>query len=173
MSETDFGERKAEYDPDNDPTKDYEIYNNGDIEYGSEFTGEATLSKIKEHEQYGTSFVLILVDHELEQKALIRTSTIFYKNEDNDNAEEILYGKKGSKKYVFLDEFFHLVKPEENPKLNQLPHRSVNYNTFRESFNNTVKSMTIKAEESTNAMAKANHSPIFHITNIELLKPTE
>jgi hypothetical protein len=172
MSDMNFGEKESGYDPENDPTKDYEIYNNGDIEYDAEFTGEATLSKIKEHEQYGTSFVLILVDHEMEQKALIRFSTEFYED-DETGEKEILYGKKGSKKYIFLDEFFNKVKPSENPKLNQKPYRSVNYNQFRESFNNSVNSMTIKAVESSNAMAKANHSPIFHITNIEMLVPEE
>ncbi|MEN4017277.1 MAG: hypothetical protein PQ975_03325 [Methanobacterium sp.] len=130
--------------------EDYETIYLSDVEVGNEITGEIYISELKTKEFKGNEFqqfYLIITDRENKQKWVCGINTSVY---TNDGIVSI-YGAKGGRVYQLIDSLSHALNGTE---LEQLESYSVVFNTFRETINEKVEKVTVKAVQPSNPNAK-------------------
>jgi hypothetical protein len=130
--------------------EDYETIYLSDVEVGNEITGEIYISELKTKEFKGNEFqqfYLIITDRENKQKWVCGINTSVY---TNDGIVSI-YGAKGGRVYQLIDSLSHALNSTE---LEQLESYSVVFNTFRETINEKVEKVTVKAVQPSNPNAK-------------------
>lgn len=130
--------------------EDYETIYLSDVEVGNEITGEIYISELKTKEFKGNEFqqfYLIITDRENKQKWVCGINTSVY---TNDGIVSI-YGAKGGRVYQLIDSLSHALNGTE---LEQLESYSVVFNTFRETINEKVEKVRVKAVQSSNPNAK-------------------
>ena len=129
---------------------DYETMYLSQLEPESEITGEIYVGELKSKEIKGKEvqeFYVIITDHENKQKWICGLITSAYF--DDDVAK--IYGEKGGRIYELIDSLSHALNDTE---LDQLESYSVVFDTFRETVNNSVKSVTVKAVQASNPNAR-------------------
>jgi len=130
--------------------EDYETIYLSDVEVGNEITGEIYISELKTKEFKGNEFqqfYLIITDRENKQKWVCGINTSAYTNNDIVS----IYGAKGGRVYQLIDSLNHSLNGTE---LEQLESYSVVFDTFRESINENVEKVTVKAVQPSNPNAK-------------------
>ncbi|MEW6655021.1 MAG: hypothetical protein AB1394_16350 [Bacteroidota bacterium] len=130
--------------------EDYETIYLSDVEVGNEITGEIYISELKTKEFKGNEFqqfYLIITDRENKQKWVCGINTSVYTNNDIVS----IYGAKGGRVYQLIDSLNHSLNGTE---LEQLESYSVVFDTFRESINEKVEKVTVKAVQPSNPNAK-------------------
>ncbi len=130
--------------------EDYENFYLSDVEVGSEISGEIYVSELKTKEFKGNEFqqfYLIIKDHENKQKWVCSINTSVYTNDDVVS----IYGAKGGRVYQLIDSLSHALNDTE---LEQLESYSVVFDTFRNTINEKVDEITVKAVQSSNPNAK-------------------
>lgn len=130
--------------------EDYETKYLSQLEVESEITGEIYLSEIKTKELKGNEiqqFYLIVTDHKNKQKWVCGITTSVYTNNDVIS----IYGEKGGRVYQLIDSLNHALNDTE---LENLESYSVVFDTFRETINEKVDEVTVKAVQSSNPNAK-------------------
>ncbi|MEN4006060.1 MAG: hypothetical protein PQ964_01650 [Methanobacteriaceae archaeon] len=130
--------------------EDYETIYLSDLEVGAEITGEIYISELKTKEFKGNEFqqfYLIIIDRENKQKWVCGINPSVYTNDDIVS----VYGAKGGRVYQLIDSLNHSLNGTE---LEQLESYSVVFNTFRESINEKVEKVTVKAVQPSNPNAK-------------------
>jgi hypothetical protein len=129
---------------------DYETMYLSQLEPESEITGEIYVGELKSKEIKGKEvqeFYVIITDHENKQKWICGLITSAYF--DDDVAK--IYGEKGGRIYELIDSLSHALNDTE---LDQLESYSVVFDTFRETVNKSVKSVTVKAVQASNPNAR-------------------
>lgn len=129
---------------------DYETMFLSQLEIESEITGEIYVGELKSKEIKGKEvqeFYVIITDHENKQKWICGLITSAYF--DDDVAK--IYGEKGGRIYELIDSLSHALNDTE---LDQLESYSVVFDTFRETVNKSVKSVTVKAVQASNPNAR-------------------
>jgi len=130
--------------------EDYETAYLSELEVGDELTGEIYLSELKTQEFRGNEiqqFYLIVTDHENKKKWVCGINTSVYKNDDVIS----IYGAKGGRVYQLIDSLNHVLNGTE---LGHLESYSVVFDTFRDTVNEKVDNITVKAVQSNNPNAK-------------------
>jgi hypothetical protein len=130
--------------------EDYETAYLSELEVGDELTGEIYLSELKTQEFRGNEiqqFYLIITDHDNKKKWVCGLNTSVYKNDDIVS----IYGAKGGRVYQFIDSLNHALNGTE---LDHLESYSVVFETFRDTVNEKVDNITVKAVQSSNPNAK-------------------
>ena len=143
--------------------EDYKTTYLSEVEVGNEITGEIYLSEIKTQDFKGNEinqFYLIITDHENKQKWVCGINTSVYTNDDIVS----IYGAKGGRVYQLIDSLSHALNGTE---LNQLESYSVVFDTFRETINEKVDKVTIKAVQPSNPNAKTPNLSVVEATAIE------
>jgi hypothetical protein len=146
--------------------EDYETIYLSDVEIGNEITGEIYVSELKTKEFKGNEFqqfYLIIKDHENKQKWVCSINTSVYTNEDIVS----IYGAKGGRVYQLIDTLNHALNDTE---LEQLESYSVVFDTFRETVNEKVDKVTIKAVQPSNPNAK---TPNLIVVKAEAIEDAE
>ncbi|MGF7118031.1 hypothetical protein [Methanobacterium oryzae] len=136
--------------------EDYETKYLSQLEIGSEITGDIYIGELKAKEIKGKEvqeFYIIVSDHKNKQKWICGLITSAYF--DDDIAK--IYGEKGGRVYELIDSLSHALNGTE---LNNLESYSVVFDTFRETINERVESVTVKATQASNPNAK---TPNLHI----------
>ena len=129
---------------------DYETMYLSQLEPESEITGEIYVGELKSKEIKGKEvqeFYVIITDRENKQKWICGLITSAYF--DDDIAK--IYGEKGGRIYELIDSLSHALNDTE---LDQLESYSVVFDTFRETVNNSVKEVTVKAVQASNPNAR-------------------
>ena len=129
---------------------DYETMYLSQLEPESEITGEIYVGELKSKEIKGKEvqeFYVIITDHENKQKWICGLITSAYF--DDDVAK--IYGEKGGRIYELIDSLSHALNDTE---IDQLESYSVVFDTFRETVNKSVKSVTVKAVQASNPNAR-------------------
>jgi len=129
---------------------DYETKYLSQLEIGSEITGDIYIGELKSKEiksKEVQEFYIIITDHKNKQKWICGLITSAYF--DDDIAK--IYGEKGGRIYQLIDSLSHALNGTE---INQLESYSVVYETFRETINERVEEVTVKAVKSSNQNAK-------------------
>lgn len=140
--------------------EDYTTIYLSDLEVGSEISGEVYISELKTKEYKGNEFqqfYLIIKDHKNKQKWVCSVNTSVYTNDEVVS----IYGAKGGRVYQLIDSLNHALNDTE---LNQLESYSVVFNTFKETVNEKVEEVTVKAVEPSNQNAKT--------PNLQIVKAT-
>lgn len=130
--------------------EDYKTFYLSELEIGSEITGEVYISDLKTKEFKGNEFqqfYLIIKDHNNKQKWVCSINTSVYKNDD----VVTIYGAKGGRVYQLIDSLNHALNGTE---LGQLDSYSVLFDTFKETVNEKVDKITVKAVQPSNPNAK-------------------
>jgi len=143
--------------------EDYETIYLSDVEIGNEITGEIYISELKTKEFKGNEFnqfYLIIKDHKNKQKWVCSINTSVYTNNDIVS----IYGTKGGRVYQLIDSLNHALNGTE---LEQLESYSVIFETFRETVNEKVDKVTIKAVQSSNPNAKTPNLSVVKAEPIE------
>jgi hypothetical protein len=146
--------------------EDYETIYLSDVEVGNEISGEIYISELKTKEFKGTEFqqfYLIIKDHENKQKWVCSINSSVYTNNDIVS----IYGAKGGRVYQLIDSLNHALNDTE---LEQLESYSVVFETFRETINEKVDKVTIKAVQSSNPNAK---TPNLSVVKAEAIEEAE
>lgn len=136
--------------------EDYETMYLSQLEIGSKITGDIYVGELKAKEIKGKEvqeFYVIISDHKNKQKWICGLITSAYFDEDIAK----IYGEKGGRIYELIDSLSHSLNDTE---LNHLESYSVVFNTFRETINERVESVTVKAAKASNPNAK---TPNIHI----------
>lgn len=142
---------------------DYETMFLSQLEIESEITGEIYVGELKSKEIKGKEvqeFYVIITDHENKQKWICGLITSAYF--DDDVAK--IYGEKGGRIYELIDSLSHALNDTE---LNQLESYSVVFDTFRETVNKSVKSVTVKAVQASNPNARTPNLKIVKADTFE------
>jgi hypothetical protein len=142
---------------------DYKTTYLSELEVGSEITGEIYISEIKTQEFRGSEiqqFYLIITDHENKQKWVCGINTSVYTNDDIVS----IYGAKGGRVYQLIDSLNHALNDTE---LEQLESYSVVFDTFRETVNEKVDKVTVKAVQPSNPNAKTSNISVIKAEPIE------
>lgn len=144
--------------------EDYETIYLSDVEVGNEITGEVYISELKTKEFKGNEFqqfYLIIKDHENKQKWVCSINTSVYVNDDVVS----IYGAKGGRVYQLIDSLSHALNDTE---LEQLESYSVVFDTFRETINEKVDKITVKAVQPSNLHAKTPNLSVVGADAIEV-----
>ena len=142
---------------------DYETRYLSELEIESEITGEIYVGELKSKEIKGKEvqeFYVIITDHENKQKWICGLITSAYF--DDDIAK--IYGEKGGRIYELIDSLSHALNDTE---LDQLESYSVVFDTFRETVNKSVKSVTVKAVQASNPNARTPNLKIVKADTFE------
>ena len=142
---------------------DYKIIYLSELEVENEITGEIYLSEIKTQDFKGNEinqFYLIITDHENKQKWVCGINTSVYTNDDIVS----IYGAKGGRVYQLIDSLSHALNDTE---LEQLESYSVVFDTFRETINEKVDKITVKAVQPSNPNAKTSNLSVVKAEPIE------
>ena len=142
---------------------DYETMFLSQLEIESEITGEIYVGELKSKEIKGKEvqeFYVIITDHENKQKWICGLITSAYF--DDDVAK--IYGEKGGRIYELIDSLSHALNDTE---LDQLESYSVVFDTFRETVNKSVKSVTVKAVQASNPNARTPNLKIVKADTFE------
>lgn len=142
---------------------DYETMYLSQLEPESEITGEIYVGELKSKEIKGKEvqeFYVIITDHENKQKWICGLITSAYF--DDDVAK--IYGEKGGRIYELIDSLSHALNDTE---LDQLESYSVVFDTFRETVNKSVKSVTVKAVQASNPNARTPNLKIVKADEFE------
>ena len=142
---------------------DYETMYLSQLEPESEITGEIYVGELKSKEIKGKEvqeFYVIITDRENKQKWICGLITSAYF--DDDIAK--IYGEKGGRIYELIDSLSHALNDTE---LDQLESYSVVFDTFRETVNNNVKDVTVKAVQASNPNAKTPNLKIVKADTFE------
>jgi len=129
---------------------DYETKYLSQLEFESEITGDIYIGELKSKEiksKEVQEFYIIITDHKNKQKWICGLITSAYF--DDDVAK--IYGEKGGRIYQLIDSLSHALNGTE---LNQLESYSVVYDTFRQTINERVEEVTVKAVKASNQNAK-------------------
>lgn len=143
--------------------EDYEATYLSELEEGNEITGEVYISEIKTSEFRGNEihqFYLIITDHENKKKWVCGINTSVYTNDDVVS----IYGAKGGRVYQLIDSLNHALNGTE---LEQLESYSVVFDTFRDTVNEKVDKVTVKAVQPSNANAKTVNLSVVKAEPIE------
>ena len=143
---------------------DYETMYLSQLEIESEITGEIYVGELKSKEIKGKEvqeFYVIVTDHENKQKWICGLITSAYF--DDDIAK--IYGEKGGRIYELIDSLSHALN---NTELNQLESYSVVFDTFRETINNRIKNVTVKAVQASNPNARTPNLQIVKADSFEV-----
>jgi len=130
--------------------EDYETMYLSQLEVGSKISGEIYVGELKSKEiksKEVQEFYIIITDHKNKQKWICGLITSAYF--DDDVAK--IYGEKGGRIYELIDSLSHALNGTE---LNQLESYSVVFDTFRETLNGKVESVTVKAAQASNPNAR-------------------
>ena len=142
---------------------DYETMYLSQLEPESEITGEIYVGELKSKEIKGKEvqeFYVIITDRENKQKWICGLITSAYF--DDDIAK--IYGEKCGRIYELIDSLSHALNDTE---LDQLESYSVVFDTFRETVNNNVKDVTVKAVQASNPNAKTPNLKIVKADTFE------
>jgi hypothetical protein len=142
---------------------DYETMYLSQLEPESEITGEIYVGELKSKEIKGKEvqeFYVIITDHENKQKWICGLITSAYF--DDDIAK--IYGEKGGRIYELIDSLSHALNDTE---IDQLESYSVVFDTFRETVNKSVKSVTVKAVQASNPNARTPNLKIVKADEFE------
>lgn len=142
---------------------DYETMYLSQLEPESEITGEIYVGELKSKEIKGKEvqeFYVIITDRENKQKWICGLITSAYF--DDDVAK--IYGEKGGRIYELIDSLSHALNDTE---LDQLESYSVVFDTFRETVNKSVKSVTVKAVQASNPNARTPNLKIVKADEFE------
>ncbi len=142
---------------------DYETMYLSQLEPESEITGEIYVGELKSKEIKGKEvqeFYVIITDRENKQKWICGLITSAYF--DDDVAK--IYGEKGGRIYELIDSLSHTLNDTE---LDQLESYSVVFDTFRETVNKSVKSVTVKAVQASNPNARTPNLKIVKADEFE------
>jgi len=143
--------------------EDYETIYLSDVEVGNKITGEIYISKLKTKEFKGNEFqqfYLIITDRENKKKWVCGINASVYTN--NDTVK--IYGAKGGRVYQLIDSLNHALN---NTKLNQLESYSVVFDTFKETVNEKVEKVTVKAVQPSNSNAKIPNLSVVEASTVE------
>lgn len=156
MNLNDFGVLKYE-NQDSKSTDNYKTKYMQDIDEKDHITGKMAISPIKEGE-YGNMFYIWIIDHEREEKWGIKMQNPFVIEE---NGVTKIYAKEG-RLYKFLDSLFKEILGKKYEK-----HKSYTFDfeIFRKTINNTIKSITVHAVP--NEHPKAKYSD-FEVIDVEI-----
>lgn len=144
--------------------EDYKTTYLSELEVGNEITGEIYLSELKTQEFRGNEiqqFYLIVTDHDNKQKWVCGINTSVYTNDD----VVTIYGAKGGRVYQLIDSLNHALNDTE---LEQLESYSVVFDTFRETVNEKVDNVTVKAVQPSNPNAKTPNLSVVKAEAIEV-----
>ncbi|MGB9978516.1 hypothetical protein [Methanobacterium sp.] len=142
---------------------DYETMYLSQLELESEITGEIYVGELKSKEIKGKEvqeFYVIITDHKNKQKWICGLITSAYFDEDIAK----IYGEKGGRIYELIDSLSHALNDTE---LNQLESYSVIFDTFRETVNERVKNITVKAVQASNPNARTPNLKIVKAETFE------
>lgn len=142
---------------------DYETMYLSQLEPESEITGEIYVGELKSKEIKGKEvqeFYVIITDHENKQKWICGLITSAY----FDDEVAKIYGEKGGRIYELIDSLSHALNDTE---LDQLESYSVVFDTFRETVNKSVKSVTVKAVQASNPNARTPNLKIVKADEFE------
>lgn len=110
---------------------------------GEIYIGEIKKTSIERSESY--QFYVILTDNDSQRKWICSLVTSYYPETGN------IYGEKGGRVYTFIDTLNHVINKDP---LNLQDSYSVNFNTFRDTVNDNVSAVTVKAVSPLNPHAK-------------------
>ncbi|MEL7669892.1 hypothetical protein [Methanobacterium sp.] len=142
---------------------DYETMYLSQLEPESEITGEIYVGELKSKEIKGKEvqeFYVIITDRENKQKWICGLITSAY----FDDEVAKIYGEKGGRIYELIDSLSHALNDTE---LDQLESYSVVFDTFRETVNKSVKSVTVKAVQASNPNARTPNLKIVKADEFE------
>jgi hypothetical protein len=130
----DFGIKKGK-----DRTENYEIKYLNELIPQEEISGEIYIGDIKSREiqkKEVNEFYVIITDHETELKWICGFIPSYYPETG------IIYGEKSGRFYNFIDSLNHIVNDTERDYKDSY---SVDFETFRNSVNNNISKVTVKA----------------------------
>jgi len=146
----------------NDPTQNYKSEYLSQLGYGEEITGEIFIGELKTKEIKSKEvheFYVIITDNKNEKKWICGLITSAYF--DDDVAK--IYGEKGGRIYQLIDSLSHTLN---NTKLNELESYSVVFDTFRETVNEQVETVTAKTVKPSNPNARSPNIEIINAVKV-------
>ena len=129
-------------------TEDYNTKFLSELIQGEEITGEIVVGEFKTipmGKREVAEFYIIITDHENRLKWVCEFTTPYHPETNN------IYGEKGGLFYNFIDSITHVVN--DTPR-NWQDNYSVNFNQFRKTVNQYIRSVTIKTVAPVNTDAK-------------------
>ena len=129
-------------------TEDYNTKFLSELIQGEEITGEIVVGEFKTipmGKREVAEFYVIITDHENRLKWVCEFTTPYHPETNN------IYGEKGGLFYNFIDSITHVVN--DTPR-NWQDNYSVNFNQFRKTVNQYIRSVTIKTVTPVNTDAK-------------------
>lgn len=129
-------------------TEDYNTKFLSELIQGEEITGEIVVGEFKTipmGKREVAEFYVIITDHENRLKWVCEFTTPYHPETNN------IYGEKGGLFYNFIDSITHVVN--DTPR-NWQDNYSVNFNQFRKTVNQYIRSVTIKTVAPVNTDAK-------------------
>lgn len=129
-------------------TEDYNTKFLSELIQGEEITGEIVVGEFKTipmGKREVAEFYVIITDHENRLKWVCEFTTPYHPETNN------IYGEKGGLFYNFIDSITHVVN--DTPR-NWQDNYSVNFNQFRKTVNQYIRSVTIKTVVPVNSDAK-------------------
>lgn len=129
-------------------TEDYNTKFLSELIQGEEITGEIVVGEFKTipmGKREVAEFYVIITDHENRLKWVCEFTTPYHPETNN------IYGEKGGLFYNFIDSIAHVVN--DTPR-NWQDNYSVNFNQFRKTVNQYIRSVTIKTVVPVNSDAK-------------------
>ena len=130
--------------------EDYETTYLSELDVDDEITGDVYVSELKTQEFKGNEFqqfYLIITDHKNKKKWVCGINSTVYTNDDIVT----IYGAKGGRVYELIDSLNHALNETE---LGHLESYSVVFDTFRQTINERVESITVKSTKASNPNAK-------------------
>ncbi|OPY23921.1 MAG: hypothetical protein A4E27_01371 [Methanobacterium sp. PtaU1.Bin242] len=129
-------------------TEDYNTKFLSELIQGEEITGEIVVGEFKTipmGKREVAEFYVIITDHENRLKWVCEFTTPYHPETNN------IYGEKGGLFYNFIDSITHVVN---DTPINWQDNYSVNFNQFRKTLNQYIRSVTIKTVAPVNTDAK-------------------
>lgn len=145
--------------------EDYDTFYLSDLEAKDKIRGDIFVGDLKEKEFKGKEiqeFYVIITDHKNKEKWVCGIITSAY---DNKGIISI-YGEKGGRVYQLIDSLNHALN---GTSLEEQESYSVIFDTFQETINEKVGTVTVKAVQPSNSNAK---SPNLCIVEAEALLGT-
>ncbi len=131
-----------------------------ELEIGEEITGIIHIGELKKRQIKNKDveeFYVILKNKNEKTKWICGLITSAY----HDDGVDKIYGEHGGRVYELIDSLSHALNITE---LNELESYSVVFDTFRETINNKLESVTVKAVQASNPNAKT--------PNLQIVKAT-
>ena len=158
------------------PSDDPEV---GLIEEGETIDGELFIGELKVSKSGNVFFPVIISDHDREEKWVVSyfgptlvlddnvvrdAEAVDAVENESDRERLVLYGKRGGRPYVLLDELIALLFKKNK---GEAKYHSVNFAKFRGAVNKNVLAVKAKMEPSTHPMANAGTLHFLEVETVE------